>query len=72
MDEEHLSELAGALERDTHALSVEQLEQLRASLLNVVWRHRQEWERREMVEEMRGVVREFVEEVEAWGAEDDE
>lgn len=49
----------------TAKLNVEQLEQLRAMLLDVVWRRRADWDRAEMVEEMVGVAEEFVGEVEA-------
>ena len=48
----------------TNNLNVEQLEQLRAMLLDAVWRRRADWDRAGMIEEMRGVLEEFVGEVE--------
>ncbi|EJD00736.1 AAA-domain-containing protein [Fomitiporia mediterranea MF3/22] len=46
----------------TDKLNVEQLEQLRATALNSIWRHRQEWDRDACVRELFGVIEEFVEE----------
>lgn len=63
VDEAQLGALRTFLVTSTHALNVEQLEQLRATCLGVVWRHRQSWERTELVAELADVAREFVEEV---------
>ncbi|KLO08586.1 AAA-domain-containing protein [Schizopora paradoxa] len=46
----------------TSHLSVEQLEQLRATCLGSIWRHRQEWDRDALVRELMGVITEFSEE----------
>ena len=58
-----LGELRTKLVRDTASLNVEQLEQLRASLLGAVWRRRTEWHRGALLHEMVGLVDEFVFEV---------
>ena len=49
--------------RDTATLNVEQLEQLRATALGAVWRHRTEWDRGALLREIDSLVDEFVEEV---------
>jgi hypothetical protein len=64
-----LSELCQLLKDRTAGLSVEQLEQLRATSLGTVWRHRKEWNRDALVQELLKDVREFIEEV---GESDDE
>lgn len=46
----------------TDKLTVEQLEQLRATSLNVIWRHRQEWDRDACLRELERTVEEFAEE----------
>lgn len=69
--EYELDVLRRELKDETGALSVEQLEQLRAMCLGTVWRRRTEWNRTEMVSELRAVLREFVEEVKM-DMEDDE
>jgi hypothetical protein len=64
-----LSELYQLLKDRTAGLSIEQLEQLRATSLGTVWRHRKEWNRDALVQELLKDVREFIEEV---GESDDE
>ena len=72
VDEGLLGELRRCLAEDTASLTVEQLEQLRATCLGNVWRHRKDWDRDGLVGELLGIVREFVEEVaEVWGSEED-
>lgn len=63
LPEYDLDVLRRELRDNTSSLSVEQLEQLRAMCLGAVWRRRSEWDRTEMVKEVRDVMREFVEEV---------
>ncbi|KAI0029808.1 hypothetical protein K488DRAFT_55566 [Vararia minispora EC-137] len=63
IDVDALDDLRTKLARDTTDLNVEQLEQLRAAALAAVWRHRQAWDRAELVVELRRLVGEFVEEV---------
>ncbi|KIM42662.1 hypothetical protein M413DRAFT_70190 [Hebeloma cylindrosporum] len=58
-----LSELCQLLKDRTGGLSVEQLEQLRATSLGTVWRHRKEWNRDALVEELLKDAKEFIEEV---------
>jgi hypothetical protein len=60
---EELSDLTTSLTTETSLLNVEQLEQLRAMLLDCVWRRRAEWDREGMVLEMSDTMREFVREV---------
>lgn len=51
------------LRDSTGLLTVEQLEQLRATCLGSVWRHRTEWNRDALVHELMDTVKEFVSEV---------
>ena len=44
-------------------MSIEQLEELRATSLRTVWRHRNEWNRDALVPKLLEDVREFIEEV---------
>ena len=72
VDEGLLDELRHCLGDGTAPLTVEQLEQLRATCLGSAWRHRKEWNRYELLRELLGVVREFVEEVtEVWACDED-
>ncbi|KIK79961.1 hypothetical protein PAXRUDRAFT_159899 [Paxillus rubicundulus Ve08.2h10] len=65
--EELLSDLQYQLKTRTSQLSVEQLEQLRATCLGCIWRHRAEWNRDALVHELLGTLSEclddFVSEV---------
>ncbi|KAF9449012.1 AAA-domain-containing protein [Macrolepiota fuliginosa MF-IS2] len=63
IDETLIEELRGQLRDRTGSLNVEQLEQLRATCLGSVWRHRKEWERDGLVRELMDLVREFVDDV---------
>lgn len=63
VDEYRLYELQRVLRDDTAFLTVEQLEQLRATCLGCVWRHRSQWDRTELLSELMENVRVFVEEV---------
>ncbi|GAA5878836.1 hypothetical protein JCM1840_000730 [Sporobolomyces johnsonii] len=56
---------ASFLENNTSALSIDQLEQLRAACFDAVWRARSEWDRSRLVEELDELAREFVDEVES-------
>ncbi|KAL5530834.1 YTA7 [Sanghuangporus sanghuang] len=67
-----LSSLGSKLVEETDKLNVEQLEQLRATCLNVIWRHRQEWDRDGCVRELLDVLKEFVEEVKEFAIEERE
>ncbi|KAF9236912.1 AAA-domain-containing protein [Melanogaster broomeanus] len=58
VDEELLSNLRYQLKTRTSQLSVEQLEQLRATCLSCIWRHRAEWNRDALVHELLGVLSE--------------
>jgi hypothetical protein len=64
-----LSELCLLLKDRTAGLSIEQLEQLRATSLGTVWRHRKLWNRDALVQELLKDAKEFIEEV---GDSDDE
>lgn len=67
-----LDELRHCLADGTASLTVEQLEQLRATCLGSAWRYRKDWNRYELLRELLGVVREFVEEVtEVWACDED-
>jgi len=63
VDKTLLRELQQLLVKITAPLNIEQLEQLRATCLGSVWRHRMDWERDEVVRELMKQVKEFVEEV---------
>ncbi|KAH8115640.1 AAA-domain-containing protein [Phellopilus nigrolimitatus] len=62
VDETLLTELEAKYVSETEQLNVEQLEQLRATSLNCIWRHRQEWDRDACVHELFGVISDFAEE----------
>ena len=64
-----LLELRQLLKDRTAGLSIEQLEQLRATSLGTVWRHRKEWDRDALVQELLKDAKEFIEEL---GDGDDE
>jgi ATPase family AAA domain-containing protein 2 len=63
VDEAQLSYLKEALCSQTQSLTIEELEQLRATCLGVVWQHRTEWDRGELMKQLVKIVQEFVEEV---------
>ncbi|KAJ6579592.1 AAA-domain-containing protein [Mycena vulgaris] len=67
IDDARVAELESALRDRTAALTIEQLEQLRATCLATVWRHRTEWDRTPAVRELQDLVGEFVDQV---GADD--
>ncbi|KAJ7226643.1 hypothetical protein B0H12DRAFT_1149013 [Mycena haematopus] len=62
-----VAQLETALCDLTASLNIEHLEQLRATCLATVWRHRTEWERNPAVHELQALVKEFVDQV---GVED--
>jgi hypothetical protein len=63
VDEAQLSQLKQVLGFGTQPLNVEELEQLRATCLGAVWRHRAEWDRGELMRELLNIVHEFLQEV---------
>ncbi|KAI0368432.1 AAA-domain-containing protein [Pilatotrama ljubarskyi] len=63
LDEDLFADLKFFLRDATGLLNVEQLEQLRATLLGLVWKHRSEWDRTGLLQELKATAREFVEEV---------
>ncbi|KAF7969130.1 hypothetical protein HWV62_28250 [Athelia sp. TMB] len=63
VDQDLVYSLKAELRDSTGFLNVEQLEQLRATCLGCVWRHRTEWNRDTLVREMMAIVKEFVNEV---------
>ncbi|KAK0210375.1 AAA-domain-containing protein [Desarmillaria ectypa] len=63
VDEGLISQLQGSLRGNTSSLTVEQLEQLRATCLGCVWRHRSAWDRDSLLRELQDIVSDFVEEV---------
>ena len=60
-----LAHLAGGLRDMTSLLSIEQLEQLRASCLGRIWAHRSDWDRDKLILELGKVLHDFVDEVRA-------
>jgi hypothetical protein len=65
IDQSALVRLAHDLRDMTELLTVEQLEQLRASCLGRIWAHRSDWNRDDLILELREVLRNFVDEVRA-------
>ncbi|KAG5635659.1 hypothetical protein H0H81_010495 [Sphagnurus paluster] len=63
IDEALVEALQHHLHHDTQSLTIEELEQLRATCLGCVWRHRTAWDRDALVKELLEVVREFISEV---------
>ena len=63
IDEDGLEQLKGYLGVSTAELNIEELEQLRATCLAAVWRHRTEWDRTALVGELLSTAKEFVQEV---------
>ncbi|KAH9941140.1 AAA-domain-containing protein [Epithele typhae] len=63
LDEAALQGLKTYLRDATASLNVEQLEQLRATCLGLVWRHRQDWDREVLLRELKAEAQTFVEEV---------
>lgn len=63
LDETLLDQLQRKLKLETEGMNVEQLEQLRATCLGDVWRHRKEWDRDDLVKALFKVVDDFLEEV---------
>lgn len=61
MNEQSLLDLQHQLKTRTSQLSVEQLEQLRATCLDSVWHHRTEWDRDPLVQELLHVLNAFLE-----------
>jgi hypothetical protein len=69
VDEHSMEQLKDYLRESTAELNIEELEQLRATCLAAVWRHRSEWDRTTLVGELLSIAKEFVQEA---IAEDDE
>lgn len=67
--EEALRSLGGFLRDGTEILTVEQLEQLRAALLDRIWRQRTNWDRTDLIKDMREFAGKFVSEVREIGNE---
>ena len=63
VDDSLLSGLKADLRTKTGHLTVEQLEQLRAMCLGCIWRHRAQWDRDDLIRELKGVVDEFLDDV---------
>jgi len=66
VNDDNVTTLETSFVEHTDHLTVEQLEQLRATCLGCIWRHRQEWNRDALVREMMDVVAEFSEEASSY------
>ena len=64
-NQDALTHLGDDLRDTTDLLSVEQLEQLRASCLRCIWAHRSDWDRDNLILELGKVLSDFVAEVRA-------
>jgi hypothetical protein len=71
VDEHLLSTLQHDLCSRTAQLSVELLEQLRAAALGCIWRHRTDWDRDELIREMKDTLKEFLDDFTAGGDDPD-
>lgn len=71
VDEHLLSTLQYDLCSRTAQLSVELLEQLRAAVLGCIWRHRTDWDRDELIKEMKDTLKEFLDDFAAGGDDPD-
>ena len=60
-----VGDLRQTLRDSTVSLTIEHLEQLGATCLGNLWRHRSDWDRDDLVRELQGVVKNFVKEVSA-------
>ncbi|KAF9257713.1 AAA-domain-containing protein [Marasmius fiardii PR-910] len=65
VDEKLLAQLQSSLRFSTSSLTIEHLEQLRATCLSCVWRNRKEWDRGSLIRELQDLVSDFVAEVAA-------
>ncbi|EIW81740.1 AAA-domain-containing protein [Coniophora puteana RWD-64-598 SS2] len=72
VDEALLAGLKDDLRLRTAQLTVEQLEQLRATSLGCIWRHRAAWDRDALVRELKDVLLEFLDDVALDVPSDDE
>lgn len=61
VNESTLLDLQHQLKTRTSQLSVEQLEQLRATCLSSIWQHRTEWDRDSLIQELLDVLNAFLE-----------
>ncbi|WVQ94294.1 hypothetical protein IAU59_001373 [Kwoniella sp. CBS 9459] len=66
LPEEDLNVLRAELNSLTANLNIDQLEQLRASLFDIIWRGRGDWDRREVVKKMTARLVAWSMEVEKW------
>ncbi len=66
VNDDNVTTLETSFVEHTSHLTVEQLEQLRATCLGCIWRHRQEWNRDALVREMMDVIAEFSEEASSY------
>ena len=69
VDEYGMEQLKDYLRVSTAELNIEEMEQLRATCLAAVWRHRTEWDRAALIGELSSIAKEFVQEVLAEDAE---
>ncbi|KAF9477179.1 AAA-domain-containing protein [Pholiota conissans] len=71
VSQSYVADLRYLLRERTASLSIEQLEQLRASCLGTVWRHRKEWNRDELLQILIKEVNDFVDEVTEENSDDE-
>ncbi|MCO5602809.1 hypothetical protein L7F22_056948 [Adiantum nelumboides] len=64
VDRQQLDQLFAYMLGKTSMFNIEQLEQLRAAAFDVIWKRRSEWDRSELIKELRVLTEEIVEAVE--------
>lgn len=72
VDDVLVEQLHASLRETTSSLTIEELEQLRATCLGCIWRHRSEWDRDSLVRELQDIVSDFVAEIGDMNASDSE
>ncbi|KAF3177981.1 hypothetical protein EYR41_006507 [Orbilia oligospora] len=64
LDEEELGNFHRYLVQTSHDYTIEQLEQVNAAIMDLVWQYRADWDRNKILREAKEVVKEVVEDIE--------
>jgi hypothetical protein len=63
LSEDHLAQLETVIAEHTAGFTVEELEQLRAALMQRIWKRRSDWDRSALLDEMIVVSNSFIQQV---------